>query len=124
MLSSLPFCIRYMIHLIFTICFPFYTIYQTSILLINRIHRITYPIYRAMTLVTRLFTFFVTLPMRIITFFTTQIPVLLRNLLILLILAAITIGFIVLFSDGNQFNYIKSYIRNTTDWILKQSSMI
>ncbi|CAF2391425.1 unnamed protein product [Rotaria sp. Silwood2] len=124
MLSSLPFCVRYMIHLLFTLCFPFYTIYQSSILLINRIHRITYPIYRAVALLTHLFTFFITLPMRIITFLTTQMHILLRNLLILLIFAAIIIGLIVLFSDDNQFNYIKSHIRNTTDWILKQSSMI
>ncbi|CAF0805646.1 unnamed protein product [Rotaria sordida] len=124
MLSSLPFCIRYMVHLLFSICFPFYTIYQSSMLLINRIHRIAYPIYRAITLFTRLLNFFVTLPLRIITFLTTQIHVLLRNLLILLIFAAIIIGLIVLFSDDNQLNYIKSYTRNTTDWILKQSSMI
>ena len=70
MLSSLPSFIQNIIHAILAVCFPFYSIYQGFMVLINRIHRIGYPIYRAMTLLTRLFTFFVTLPLRIITFVT------------------------------------------------------
>jgi hypothetical protein len=124
MLSSLPFFIRYIVHAVLAFCFPFYSAYQGFMMLISRIHRITYPIYRVMTLLTNLFTFFITLPLRIITFVTTQAQILLRNLLIISIITAIIIGLIVLFLDETQFNYIKSYVRNTTDVILKQSSII
>jgi hypothetical protein len=124
MLSSLPFFIRYIVHAILAFCFPFYSAYQGFMMLINRIHRITYPIYRALTLFTRLFTFCITMPLRIITFVATKTQVLLKNLLVFSIIAAIIIGLIALFLDENQFNYIKSYVRNTTDVILKQSSMV
>jgi steroid 5-alpha reductase family enzyme len=93
-------------------------------MLVNRIHRITYPIYRGITLVARLFAFFITLPIRIITFVTTQTQVLLKNLLILLIIISIIIGLIVLFSDEQQSNYMKSYIQNKTNVLLKYSSMV
>ncbi|CAF0915672.1 unnamed protein product [Adineta steineri] len=124
MISSLPFCIRYIVQLILTICFPFYSLYQGYILLINRIHRIAYPFYRVITLVTRLFTFFVTLPIRILTYVFTQTQVFLQNLLKFSIVVAIIIGLIALFLEENQLNYIKSYVQNTTDSIFKQSSIV
>lgn len=124
MLASLPFCIRYIVQAILTFCFPFYSLYQGIMLFINRIHGITYPIYRAITLFTHLFTFFITLPIRIITFLITQTQILLRNLLIILIIAGIIIGLIVLFSDEQQLDYMKSYLRNTTDVLLKYTSMV
>jgi hypothetical protein len=124
MLSSLPFCLRYIVHAICAFCFPFYSIYQGYVVIINRIHRITYPIYRGTTLFARLVTFFITLPIRIIRFITTETQVLLKNLLIILIITSIIIGLIVLFSDEQQLNYMKSYIRNTTDLLLKYSSMV
>jgi hypothetical protein len=124
MLSSLPFFIQSIIHGILAFSIPFYSVYQGCIMLINRIHRITYPIYRGITLFTQLFTFFITLPMRIITFTVTQTRVLLKNLLIILIIGGIIIGLIVLFSDEQQLNYMKLYLRNTTDVLLKYSSMV
>jgi len=124
MLSSLPYCIRYIVQIILAFFFPFYAGYQGYLMLIDRIHRITYPIYRGITLLTRLFTFFITIPLRIITFIITQTQVLLRNLLIILIFVGIIIGLILLFADEQQLNYMKSYIRNTTDLILKHSSMV
>lgn len=91
---------------------------------VNRIHNITYPIYRGITLLTRLFAFFITLPMRIITFLIMLIQGLLKNLLIILILAGIIIGLIVIFSNEEQYNHMKSYLRNATDVLLKHSSMV
>jgi hypothetical protein len=49
---------------------------------------------------------------------------LLKNLLIILILAGIIIGLIVIFSNEEQYNHMKSYLRNATDVLLKYSSMI
>jgi steroid 5-alpha reductase family enzyme len=123
-MASLPFCIRYIVHAILAFCFPFYSIYQGWLMLISRIHRITYPIYRAVTLLTRLFTFFITLPVRIITFAITKTQTLLKSLLILAIIAGIIVGIITLFLDEHQLDYFKSYVRNTTDVILKHSSII
>ena len=37
---------------------------------------------------------------------------------------AIIIGILVVFLNENQLNYIKSYVTNTTDLILKQASMV
>lgn len=124
MLASLPFCIRYFVQAILAFCFPFYTVYQGFAMLINRIHRVSYPIYRAITLFTRLFAFFITLPIRIITFLLTQIQFLLKNLLIVLIIAGIILGFIVLFSNQEQIDYMKSYLQNTTNVLLKYTSMV
>jgi hypothetical protein len=124
MLSSLPFFLRSIVHGILAFCVPFYSVYQAGAMLINRIHGITYPIYRVITLFIRLFTFFITLPIRIITYVTTQTQVLLKNLLIILIFASIIIGLIVLFSNDQQSNYIKSYLRNTTNVLLKYTSMV
>ncbi|CAF4108657.1 unnamed protein product [Rotaria socialis] len=123
-MSSLPFFIRYIVHGVLAICFPFYSIYQGYIVLINRIHQITYPIYRAITLVSRIFTFFVQLPLKIITFCITETRTLLRNLLILLIFVGIIFALALILLNNNQLDYIKSYVQNTTDFILKKSSMI
>lgn len=124
MLSSLPFFIRHLVHGILAFCFPFYSIYQGFSTIFNRIHRVIYPIYRAITFVTRIFTFFITLPMRIIAFIPTLLQDLLKNLLIILILVGFVIGLLVLFSNEEQLNSLKSYLRNTTDMLLKQSSMV
>lgn len=124
MLASLPFFVRHFIHAILAVCFPFYSIYQGLTKIINQIHRIVYPIYRAITFVTRIFAFFITLPMRIIAFIPTLLQDLLKNLLIILILVGFVIGLLVLFSNEEQLNTLKSYVRNTTDMLLKQCSMI
>ncbi len=124
MLSSLPFFLRNIVHVILAFCFPFYSLYQGFMMTVNRIHNITYPIYRGITLLTRLFAFFITLPMRIITFLIMLIQGLLKNLLIILILAGIIIGLIVIFSNEEQYNHMKSYLRNATDVLLKHSSMV
>jgi hypothetical protein len=124
MLSSLPSFIQNIIHAILAVCFPFYSLYRGFVMLIDRIHNITHPIYRAITLLTRLFTFFITLPIRIVTFVITLIQGLLKNLLIVLIVTGIIIGLFLIFSNDEQYNYIKSYVRNATDVILKQCSMV
>jgi hypothetical protein len=93
-------------------------------LLMNRIYRITYPFYRVITLLARLFTFIITLPLRIITYVTTQTQLLLINILKFLIIIGIIIGLILLFMDEHQLDYVKAYVRNTTDLILKQASMV
>jgi hypothetical protein len=124
MISSLPFFIRYFVHAILAFCLPFYSVYQGSMLLMNRIYRITYPFYRVITLLARLFTFIITLPLRIITYVTTQTQLLLINILKFLIVVGIIIGLILLFMDEHQLDYVKAYVRNTTDLILKQASMV
>ncbi len=124
MLSSLPSFIQNIIHAILAFCFPFYSLYRGFMVIVNRIHNITHPIYRAVTLLTRLFTFFITLPIRIITFVIMIIQGLLKNILIVLILTGIIIGLILVFSNEEQYNYMKSSLRNATDVILKQCSMI
>ena len=124
MLSSLPFCIRYLVHAVLAFCFPFYSMYLGCMMFINRIQSIAYPFYRIAMLLTRIFTFFVTLPVRIITSIVTQSQALLKNLLVLLISAGVIIGLTVLFLDEYQVNYLKSYVQNTTDLILKKTSMI
>lgn len=124
LLASLPSFIRYIIHALLAICFPFYTIYQGYMALINRIHQITYPIYRTITFITRLFTIFVQLPVRIITFLINETRNLLKNLFILLIFVSIILALLVIFLDEDQLIYIKSHIHNATDFILKKSSMI
>jgi uncharacterized membrane protein HdeD (DUF308 family) len=124
MLSSLPYCIQYIIHGILAFCVPFYSVYRGSMMLMNRIYRITYPFYRAITLIARLFTWFITLPIRIVTYVTTQTQVLLINLIKFLIIVSIIIGLVVLLMDEEQLNYVKSYVRNATDLILKQASMV
>ena len=123
-ISSLPFFIRYFVHAILAFCLPFYSVYHGITMVINRIYRISYPFYRLITLIARLLTFFITLPLRIITYVTTQTQALLINLIKLLIIMAIIIGILVVFLNENQLNYIKSYVTNTTDLILKQASMV
>ncbi|CAF2146512.1 unnamed protein product [Rotaria magnacalcarata] len=123
-MSSLPFFLRYIVHGLLAICFPFYSVYQGYVVLINRIHQITYPIYRAVTLISRIFTFVVQLPLRMITFCITETQALLRNLLILLIFVGIIFALALILLNNNQLDYIKSYVQNTTDFILKKSSMI
>ena len=92
--------------------------------LFNRIHRIIYPFYRALTLVTRLFAVVITFPIRMLTFVLTQTQVVLQNLFTILIIAAIVIGLIIIFSNEHQLSYIKSYIWNSTSILMKHCSMI
>ena len=123
-LSSLPVFIQNIVHIILGIFFPFYSICQGYMRFMNRIHRIICPFYRVLTLITRLFAFLITLPIRILTFFLTQTQVILQNLFTILIIAAIVIGLIIIFTDEHQLNYIKSYIWNSTNMLIKQCSMI
>ncbi|UJR35811.1 hypothetical protein I4U23_028559 [Adineta vaga] len=124
MLSSLPFCIRYLVQIILAFCFPFYSVYQGISLFINRIYGITYPIIRVVTLISRLFTFFIALPLRIITFVYTQLQDLFKNLLKFTIVVAFIIGIVALLLDEQQLNLIKSYARNVTNVLLKHSSTV
>ena len=124
LIISLPFGIRHLVQAILAFCLPFYSIYQGFALIFNRLYRIAHPIYRAITLVVRIFTFFIEFPMRIITFIPILLQKLLKNLLVILILAGILIGLLVLFSNEEQLNSLKSYLRNTTDILWKQSSKL
>jgi hypothetical protein len=115
---------RYIVQAILAFCFPFYSVYQALMMLIKRIRRIIYPIYRLVMFVSRLFTIFVTLPLRIITFIVTQTQEVFKSLLKFSIVVAVAVAIVALLLDEPQSNYIKAYVRNATDVLFKQSSTV
>ena len=122
MIQSLPFCIRYFVQVVLAFCFPFYAAYQAFVLMINRIYRVSYSVSRVFTLITRLFTFVITLPLRIFTFLRTLADDFLKNLLKFAIVIAFIVGILALALDEQQLNLIKAYARNATNMLLKSSS--
>ncbi|CAF1639589.1 unnamed protein product [Adineta ricciae] len=124
MIQSLPFCIRYFVQVVLAFCFPFYAAYQAFVLMINRIYRVTNSVSRIFTLITRLFTFVITLPLRIFAFLRTLAEDLFKNLLKLAIVTAIIVGILALVLDEQQLNLIKAYAHNVTNMLLKSSSTV
>ena len=124
MLASLPFFVRYIVHGVLAVCFPFYSIYQGYLTLVNRIYRVAYPIYRAINFFASLVTTIVTLPVRIVTYVVSKTESFLKNLLVGAIVLGMGLGLVALFLDEYQSAYLKSSLRNATDILLKQFSMV
>ena len=124
MIASLPFFVRYLAHGVLAVCFPFYSIYQGYLTLVNRIYRVAYPIYRAINFFTGLVTTLVTLPVRIVTFVVSKTESFLKNLLVATIVLGMGLGLVALFLDEYQSAYLKSSLRNATDILLKKCSMV
>jgi len=120
-LSSLPFFVRYFVHIILTISFPFYKIYQIYLALANRIYQIIYPLYRAVTLLARILTFFIQLPVRIVTYLLTSLENLLKTLIILIIIVCLIFAISLIFLDDKQIDYMKSYFHNKTNQFFNDS---
>lgn len=123
-IASLPFFVRYIVHGIIALCFPFYAVYRTYMLLFNRITRIVYPLYRAVTLFTRILAFFIQLPVRIITYLLTSLEHFFKTLLILLIAVSLLFGIVLLFLDEHQLIFLKSYFHNKTNLFFNRTVIL
>jgi hypothetical protein len=104
------------------VCFPVYSIYQGYLMFVNRIYRVTYPIYRALRFAAYLIALVVTLPIRIITYLVTRTEVLLNNFFVTIVIIGVALGLLSLFLEQYPLDYLQSLVYNSTSLLFKNQT--